>query len=146
MEYWPRNHMAAATPQTGDISWAVTEEKVWTALQRLIAAADPVKIVAFGSRAKGTAREDSDLDLAVILPADTVLQDTSLWGALSGLSMSVDMIVTNENLHERLQRSINSVHYDIDREGVVLYEKGAHGTPRRAAVAKLVAGRADDPA
>jgi predicted nucleotidyltransferase len=138
--------MTAATSQTGDISWAVTEEKVWTALQRLIAAADPVKIVAFGSRARGAQHEDSDLDLAVILPADNVLQDTSLWAALSGLNMSVDMIVTNENLHDRLRRSINSVHYDIDHEGVVLYEKGAHGTPRRAAVAKLVAGRADDPA
>ena len=63
----PETTMTAATPHTGDISWAVTEEKVWTALQRLIAAADPVKIVAFGSRAKGAAREDSDLDLAVIL-------------------------------------------------------------------------------
>jgi predicted nucleotidyltransferase len=124
----------------------VTEEKVWTALQRLIAAADPVKIVAFGSRAKGTAREDSDLDLAVILPAETVLRDTSLWGAVSGLHMTVDLIVTNENLHERLRKSVNSVHYDIDHEGVLLYEKGAHGTPRRAVVAKLVAGRANDAA
>jgi hypothetical protein len=55
MEYWPRNlTMTAASPQTGDLSWTVTEEKVWTALERLIAAADPVKIVAFGSRARGT--------------------------------------------------------------------------------------------
>ena len=132
--------MTAASPQTRDLSWTVTEEKVWTALERLIAAADPVKIVAFGSRARGTQHEESDLDLAVILPGETVLKDTSLWSAVSGLRMSVDLIVTNENLHERLRRSINSVHYDIDHEGLVLFEKGEHGTPRRAAVAKLVAG------
>jgi predicted nucleotidyltransferase len=135
--------MATAHPT---LDWTVTEEKVWTALQRLIEASDPAKIIAFGSRAKGNAREDSDLDLAVILPADTVLRDTSLWAAVSGLNMTVDLIVTNEDLHERLGRSINSVHYDIDHEGMVLYEKGAHGTPRRAAVEKLVAGRGDDAA
>lgn len=134
-----------ASPHTA-VDWTVTETKILAALERLIAAADPAKIIAFGSRAKGTAQEDSDLDLVVILPGDSVLKDRSLWSELSGLGLPTDLLVTNESLHERLRTSINSVHHDIDQDGVILYEKGAHGTPHRAAVAKLVAGRADDAA
>jgi predicted nucleotidyltransferase len=143
MEYWRRNTSMTTTPQTGDLSWTVTEEKVWTALQRLIDAADPVKIVAFGSRARGTAREDSDLDLAVILPDSDLPPRSALWKAVSGLRMSVDLIMTNEATHERMRRSINSVHHDIAEQGVVLYRKGAHGSPSRDAVAKICGGRAD---
>jgi predicted nucleotidyltransferase len=138
MEYWPRySPVPTAAAQSGDLSWTVTEEKVWTALQRLIAAADPVKIVAFGSRAKGAAREDSDLDLAVILGPDSPKPTISLWGVLSGLRMSVDLIVADEARHERFRRSINSVHHDIAEEGVVLYRKGENGSPDRDAVARL---------
>lgn len=129
------------TPQTTDLSWAVTEEKVWTALERLIAAADPVKIVAFGSRARGTQHEDSDLDLAVILPGNTPRPSPSLWSVLSGLHITVDLITTNESVHDRFSKSINGVHHDIAEEGVVLYQKGAHGSPDRAAVAKVCSGR-----
>ncbi|MGA7523456.1 MAG: nucleotidyltransferase domain-containing protein [Acidobacteriaceae bacterium] len=130
---------SAQTP----LDWTVTEEKVLAALDRLIAAADPVKIVAFGSRARGNTREDSNLDLAVILPGDTVLKDTSLWSVVSGLGFSIDLIPTNEAIHQRFRHSINSIHHDIEEEGVVLYRKGADGSPNRDAVAKLVSGRAD---
>lgn len=125
------------------LDWTVTEEKVMAALERLIAAADPVRIVAFGSRAKGTAREDSDLDLAVILPGDSPRPAASLWRAVSGLGLSVDLIVANETLHQRFSHSINSVHHDIADEGIILYEKGTHGSPDRAAVGKICGRRAD---
>lgn len=136
--------MPAAAPQAGDIPWAVTEEKVWTALQRLIAAANPVKIVAFGSRAKGTAREDSDLDLAVILGPDSPQPTWSLWHIFSDLRLSTDLIVADEMRHERFRHSINSVHHDIDTEGVVLYRKDMNGTPDRAAVAGICGRRTHD--
>jgi uncharacterized protein len=136
--------MATTASQSGNLSSAVTEEKVWTALERLIEAADPVKIVAFGSRANGTAREGSDLDLAVILPADTVLPDTSLWATVSGLGMTVDLMVTNETVHERMRKSINSVHYDIETEGIVLYRKDTNGGPDRAMLARLCTVREPD--
>ncbi len=138
--------MAEAAANAGSISWGVTEEKILAALDRLVAAADPVKIIAFGSRAKGDAREDSDLDLAVILPRDAPRPSISLWSVLSGLRMSVDLIVADEARHERFRRSINSVHYDIAEEGVVLYRKGEHGSPDRDAVATICRRRKDDAA
>lgn len=133
--------MNSAAHQARALDWSVTEDKLLAALQRLVAAADPVRIVAFGSRARGTAHRDSDLDLAVILPADSPRPRPSLWEALAGLQLPVDLLTTNEAVHGRFSKSINSVHHDIDEEGVVLYQKGAHGSPDRAAVAKICSGR-----
>lgn len=135
--------MTAAAANPDRLDWGITEERVLAALERLIAAADPAAIVAFGSRVRGSARHDSDLDLAVILPGETVLKNTSVWSAVSGLQLSIDLIPTNEVIHERFRHSINSVHHDIEEEGIVLYRKGVHGSPDRDAVAKLVAGRAN---
>jgi predicted nucleotidyltransferase len=45
----------------------VTEEMILDAGRRLADAADsPARVVLFGSRARGNAREDSDLDFLVI--------------------------------------------------------------------------------
>jgi uncharacterized protein len=128
--------MSAQVAET-DRSWVVTEEKVWTALNRLIEAADPVKIIAFGSRARGTPQKESDLDLAIILQGNSSRPAKSLWAAVSGLRLPVDLITTNEAIHERFRKSINSVHHDIAEQGVVLYQKGVHGSPDRAAIAKI---------
>ncbi len=47
--------------------WSVTQEKVDEVVRRIVATADPLQIIVFGSRARGDHRPDSDLDLAVIL-------------------------------------------------------------------------------
>ena len=134
--------MASIAANPSNNGWAVTEEKVWAAIQRLVTAADPVRIIAFGSRARGLAREESDLDLAIILPGDSPRPASSLRRAISGLHLSVDLITTNEATHERFKKSINSVHHDIAEEGVVLYRKeGANGSTDRTAIAKICSGR-----
>ncbi|MEK9163875.1 MAG: nucleotidyltransferase domain-containing protein, partial [Chloroflexota bacterium] len=37
-------------------------------VKRIVTQFDPVRIILFGSRARGAARPDSDVDLLVILP------------------------------------------------------------------------------
>jgi predicted nucleotidyltransferase len=124
-----------------EFRWGVTREAVWTAIERLVAAIDPLQIIAFGSRAKGTQRPDSDLDIAVILdPASGRRPTTKLWTLFDDLKMSVDMIVVDEPRHLGLSRSINSVHHAIANEGVVLYRKGGDGLPNADAVEKISRG------
>ena len=44
----------------------ISEKTIQEAVERLVAAANPNKIILFGSYARGDATEDSDLDLMVI--------------------------------------------------------------------------------
>ncbi|HEY4114140.1 MAG TPA: nucleotidyltransferase domain-containing protein [Rhizomicrobium sp.] len=106
-----------------------------------MAAIDPLRIVAFGSRAKGTQRPDSDLDIAVIFDPNSPLRPTTkLWTLFDDLEMPVDMLVIDEPKHLWLATSINSVHHSIAKEGVVLYRKGGDGRADTDAVEKISRG------
>lgn len=73
------------------------------------------KIVLFGSRARGTNTEKSDIDLAVFGCKDFIkLQDViqeELWSLLQ-----IDMINMEEDVSPELAK-------EIERDGVVLYEE-----------------------
>ena len=118
-----------------DIDWAVTEERVAEMLRRTVATADPLQIIAFGSRARGDHRPDSDLDIAVVLdaPEDEVL--TLLpYTVLRGIDMSVDMIVVSKEKYDLHRPWINSVYNYIDREGIVLYAREYPDSARPSAL------------
>lgn len=106
--------------------WCVTQEKVAEAVRRLIAAADPLAIIAFGSRARGEYRSDSDLDLAVILDVPEDQAHKVIPGDIfSGLGMPVDLLPVAKERFDRFRPWLNSVHRYIDEEGVRLYERGS---------------------
>ena len=52
--------------KTGTI---IQDQRLDDMIQRILAVGDPQKIVLFGSRASGKAREDSDYDLLLIEPS-----------------------------------------------------------------------------
>jgi predicted nucleotidyltransferase len=105
--------------------WYVTEQKVAEAVRRLIEAVDPLEIIAFGSRARGEHRPDSDLDLAVILDVpESQALDAVSGDIFKGLQMSVDLLPIAKERYDRFRPWLNSVHHEIDREGVRLYERG----------------------
>jgi predicted nucleotidyltransferase len=112
----------SAQPRMRD--WSVTPEKVDEAVRRIVATADPLQIIMFGSRARGDYRPDSDLDLAVILdgPESEVNRRLS-YSVLEGIHMSVDLIVVSKEKYDRFRPWLNSVFNYIDQEGVVLYDR-----------------------
>ena len=116
--------------------WAVTPAKVEAAIERIVAAVRPLRILAFGSRARGNAAPESDLDLLVVLPKGTPEAGVSnrIQDALEGLLLCIDVIVIEEARFERLRGALNTLYREADREGIELY---TDGSARRDAVAKV---------
>jgi uncharacterized protein len=129
----PRPRVAA---EAVDVPWAVTAPKVEAVVERIAAAVKPMRILAFGSRARGDAGPDSDLDLLVVLPRGQPEAGVSgaIRGVLRGLLLCVDVVVVEEGRFERLRRALNTLYREADREGVELY---ADGTARRDAIAQV---------
>jgi predicted nucleotidyltransferase len=99
-------------------------------LQRLCGDPSVQAVLAFGSRARGSGRVDSDLDLAVICrePSLAPALKTERWshyrGLLGPLGCGVDLVVQGYADAERLAGSRWHVMGDVAREGKVLYVAG----------------------
>jgi predicted nucleotidyltransferase len=128
--------MATAPAQ---LDTRVSEEKILAAVERIVEAANPVRIIAFGSRARGDFRQNSDLDLAVIVDHLTAgAKPPVTRGTLGGIIMPIDLLVFDRERHERMLPWPGSVHYDIGREGVVLYDRKSENGTDSGAVRRLV--------
>ena len=106
----------------------LSPELVQQIVDRIVKAANPEKIVLFGSRARGTHRPDSDIDLLVITnkPAEPRSQDSvPINSVLSDLRLGVDkeiLVRTPEQIEEWSGASL-AIETKALREGKVLYEK-----------------------
>jgi predicted nucleotidyltransferase len=91
--------------------------------RRIVASANPVKVILFGSRARGTAHPGSDLDLLVIErdPVSARQEAIRLRRLLRDLEIPVDIIVVGQSFAERYADIPGSVLYPAFREGTVLY-------------------------
>ena len=107
---------------------APTQEKVDLAVKVAVEVARPSRVFIFGSWARGDAKWDSDLDLAVLLPNDrkTELGDLrkEISHALKGIPMSVDLIVASEGYAAEFLNSVNSIYYKILFRGKLVYDSG----------------------
>jgi len=103
----------------------VTEDTLAEMTHRLIEAVDPDKIVLFGSRARGDAREDSDVDLLVIKDSDQPrhVRVMPLYRALRGLGVPKDILWVTPEEVEIYRDVVNHVVARGLREGRVLYDK-----------------------
>ena len=112
------------TPAAIEPLWAVTPEKLSEAVRRLVAAAQPRQIILFGSRARGDAREDSDVDLLIVKSEvkDRVAEMIRLNRVLRGLILPAELLVVSQRMFEQLSEIPGTVYYDARREGQILYE------------------------
>ncbi|HYN69723.1 MAG TPA: nucleotidyltransferase domain-containing protein [Candidatus Eisenbacteria bacterium] len=92
---------------------------------RIVRLVDPERIVLFGSRARGDAREDSDYDLLVVMDQidDRRATRLALRGALDDLPISKDIVVaTVEEVEGRSGRPWGVLHWAI-RDGRTIYDR-----------------------
>jgi predicted nucleotidyltransferase len=105
----------------------VTEKLLSEIVTRILSVGSPVRIVLFGSRARGQARPDSDLDLLIIeesgLPR--YRRAARYYLALTGAFPAKDIVVWSPREVAEWQGVANSLISTALREGTTLYERSA---------------------
>lgn len=102
-------------------------EAIIPALKERILSARKNKIrrmMLYGSRARGTARPDSDLDLLVIEkdPVSKHQEREQLRRAVEDFSIPIDLRVMGETEFQETKDIVGGIAYPAHKEGILLYE------------------------
>ncbi len=104
---------------------ATVDEKTMQALvRRIVAAANPTRVILFGSYARGDVTTSSDLDLMVIQRkvSDPYSEMIRLHQAVGDVGVGVDLLVYSEADYRRRSQVPGTVLYWARKEGRALYE------------------------
>ena len=104
----------------------IDEDTLRKIVDRVVAAAQPSRVILFGSYGRGDASADSDLDLMVVEPQvrDPYAEMVRLRTAVGSVGLGVDVLVYSEaDLEERKDWCTSPVYWAV-REGRTLYAAG----------------------
>jgi len=103
----------------------VSEETLKEVTRRLVDGFHPDKIILFGSQARGTADEKSDVDLLVICPVKNNRRNLILgmYNALKGMILATDIVVITPKEFELDRHIPGTIARPAWLEGKILYER-----------------------
>lgn len=92
-------------------------------IERIVDCVHPLRIVLFGSAARGEMVDDSDVDLMVVMPEGTHRRRTAqrLYRTIRGVALPFDLVVATPEDLERHRDTPGLIYREILREGVTLY-------------------------
>ena len=104
-------------------------KKDWikTMIERIVDGFHPTKIILFGSSARDVTREDSDVDLLVVLPKVENRRQSAvaIRRVLRDIPVSKDIIVTTPEEIEQRGQIIGTLLQPALTEGKLLYEQSS---------------------
>lgn len=115
----------------------ISKEIINEATRRLTKRFHPERIILFGSYARGTADNKSDVDLLVICPLRkkrrtlTLEMNRSLWG----MGLARDIVILTQKEFETEKEIPGTIARYAFKEGKLLYERNAKIRQSRKAVA-----------
>lgn len=109
------------------MSVSIQRDLLGEIVQAIVLVSHPDRIILFGSRAKGTASQESDYDFLVVVPDITNERDVSrrIYRALLSqkIGVAVDAIVVGAQTLAHRQSSPYFIYRQALAEGRVLYER-----------------------
>ena len=92
-------------------------------IQAVVASVRPLRIILFGSAARGEMGPDSDLDLLVVMPQGTHRRKTAqrLYRQMGGLGVPFDILVATPEDLELHRNNPGLIYQTILREGTEVY-------------------------
>ena len=95
-------------------------------LRAVVSYFHPLRIILFGSRARGEARDDSDYDLLVVMDDDTPRERLTLRAGFESrrpFRGSADVIPCRESVYRRRAGIVGTLCSSARTEGKVVYER-----------------------
>jgi uncharacterized protein len=101
----------------------ISDDELNEIVRRVVEAASPLKIILFGSTARGEAGPDSDVDVLVVVQDGVHRLDTaqSIYRHLLGVKVAVDVVVATETDLELYKDAAGLVYREALRNGRMLY-------------------------
>ncbi|MCH8294419.1 nucleotidyltransferase domain-containing protein [Candidatus Poribacteria bacterium] len=95
------------------------------AIEVIVRVADPDKVILFGSRARGDAKQDSDYDICVIKSGISQRRKLTqqIYRSLFGVGVPIEVIVETPERFDTLKDNPFLIYREIARYGRVIYEK-----------------------
>lgn len=102
----------------------IDEQTLQKVVRRIVVAAQPSRVILFGSYGRGDADAGSDLDIMVIEPevADKYAEMIRLHEAVGNIGLGVDVLVYSEAEYRRRSQVPGTVLYWACKEGRTVYE------------------------
>ena len=106
---------------------AITPETLNKIVSKIVDAVHPDRIYLFGSRAKGTARADIDIDLCILADMEGSRRKRSIRirKLFPARDFSIDVLVFRPEEFDRQKTLINSISHIVAQEGKIVYERPA---------------------
>ena len=107
----------------------VTLDNLKKIADQIVSVADPLKVILIGSRARGTERIDSDIDLLVVADRPPNAQWSrrraigNLYRSITYFGVPIDILLFTPDEVSRWQNAKNHVVHKALTEGAVLYER-----------------------
>ena len=108
----------------GEAAMGIDDKLIGEIVQRVLAVAQPDRVILFGSAAAGKMDRDSDIDLLVVEadPGDRRKESVRLHEALRGMGYPFDIIVISAEWFEDSKDVIGGIAYPANKYGKVIYE------------------------
>lgn len=107
----------------------MTFDDLRTIADQIVRVADPLKVILLGSRARGTERVDSDIDLLVVAerpinkPWNRRIAIGNMYRSITSFGVPVDILLFTPDEISRWQNAKNHIVHKALTEGAVLYER-----------------------